>query len=70
MLLGRLYVLGLAIAGEEGVRDVVKNFLADFDITLGLSGLRSVQELNPSLLANSKQPIDIRCLFKSVSRQR
>ena len=54
VLLGRLYVWGLAIAGEDGVRDVVKNFLADFDITMGLSGLRSVRELNPSLLANSK----------------
>jgi lactate 2-monooxygenase len=39
VLLGRLYLWGLAIAGEQGVRDVVQNFLADFDLTLGLSGL-------------------------------
>jgi len=50
VLLGRLYVWGLAIAGEQGVRDVVQNFLADFDLTMGLSGLRSLKELDPSML--------------------
>jgi len=50
VLLGRLYVYGLAIAGEEGVRDVVRNFLADFDLTLALSGHRSCAELNSSTL--------------------
>jgi len=50
VLLGRLYVWGLAIGGEQGVRDVVQNFLADFDLTMGLSGLRSLKELAPSIL--------------------
>lgn len=50
VLLGRLFVWGLAIAGEEGVRNVVQNFIADFDITLGLSGFCSAKELNPSIL--------------------
>jgi len=50
VLLGRLYVWGLAIGGEQGVRDVVQNFLADFDLTMGLSGLRSLKELDPSIL--------------------
>jgi len=50
VLLGRLYLWGLAIAGEQGVRDVVQNFLADFDITMGLAGFRSVRELNQSML--------------------
>ncbi len=53
VLLGRLYLWGLAIAGEEGVRDVVKNFLADFDITMGLSGFRSVKDLNRSVLSRT-----------------
>jgi lactate 2-monooxygenase len=38
VLLGRLYVWGLAVGGEQGVRDVVQNFLADLDLTMGLSG--------------------------------
>jgi lactate 2-monooxygenase len=50
VLLGRLYVWGLAVAGEQGVCDVVQNFLADLDLTLGLSGFRSVRELVPSVL--------------------
>jgi isopentenyl diphosphate isomerase/L-lactate dehydrogenase-like FMN-dependent dehydrogenase len=50
VLLGRPYVYGLAIDGEAGVREVVKNFLADFDLTLALSGQDSVAELDESVL--------------------
>lgn len=50
VLLGRLYIWGLAVAGEQGVRDVVQNFLADFDLTLGLSGYRSCGELDQAAL--------------------
>jgi lactate 2-monooxygenase len=53
VLLGRLYIWGLAVAGEEGVRDVVLNFLADLDINLGLCGFTSLRELNPSVLVRS-----------------
>ncbi|MGC1450358.1 MAG: lactate 2-monooxygenase [Candidatus Sulfotelmatobacter sp.] len=54
VLLGRLYVWGLAIAGEQGVRDVVQNFLADLDLTMGLSGFRSVKELDKSILTPAR----------------
>ena len=40
VLLGRPYVYGLALSGEAGVRDVIRNFVADFDLTLALSGCR------------------------------
>jgi lactate 2-monooxygenase len=50
VLLARLYIWGLAIAGEQGVRDVVQNFLADLDLTMGLAGFRSVKELDASAL--------------------
>jgi len=50
VLLGRLYLWGLAVAGEQGVRDVVQNFLAEFDLTLGLSGYKSCRELDASAL--------------------
>ncbi|HZQ69207.1 MAG TPA: lactate 2-monooxygenase [Terriglobales bacterium] len=45
VLLGRLYIWGLAVAAEQGVRDVVLNLVADFDLTLGLSGWKSCREL-------------------------
>lgn len=50
VLLGRLYIYGLAIAGEAGVREVVQNFVGDFDLTLALSGYRSCGELSEAAL--------------------
>ena len=50
VLLGRPYVYGLALAGEAGVREVVTNFMADFDLTMGLAGCRSVGEIGPDAL--------------------
>ena len=38
--IGRPYGYGLAIAGEAGVREVLQNFKADFDLTMGLAGCR------------------------------
>jgi isopentenyl diphosphate isomerase/L-lactate dehydrogenase-like FMN-dependent dehydrogenase len=48
--IGRPYVWGLAVAGEEGVREVIRNLRADLDLTLGLSGHASVRELGPDAL--------------------
>ena len=48
--LGRPYAYGLGIAGETGVREVVRNVLAELDITLGLAGLTSVTELDRDAL--------------------
>ena len=45
VLLGRPYAYGLAIAGEAGVREVLANVRAEFDLTMGLAGCRSVAEI-------------------------
>jgi lactate 2-monooxygenase len=50
VLLGRPYVHGLALDGEAGVREVIRNLVADFDLTMALSGYRSVSELGPQSL--------------------
>ena len=50
VLLGRLYAWGLAVGGEAGVREVLLNFLADFDLTVGLSGCASVTDVRLDLL--------------------
>jgi lactate 2-monooxygenase len=47
VLIGRPYVYGLAIAGRTGVREVIENLAADFDLTMGLAGRRSVDEIGP-----------------------
>lgn len=54
VLLGRLYTWGLAVAGEHGVRDVLLNLLADFDLTLALSGCTSCRDLDSSVLSDSR----------------
>lgn len=54
VLLGRLYTWGLAVAGEQGVRDAVQNLLADFDLTLALSGYTSCRSLDPTALSSSE----------------
>ncbi len=50
VLLGRPYAYGLALGGEAGVRHVVRGVLADFDLTLGLSGHRTPGDLSPDSL--------------------
>jgi len=50
VLLGRLYMWGLAVAGEEGVRDVLLNLVADLDLTMALSGCTCCRELDASAL--------------------
>jgi lactate 2-monooxygenase len=46
VLLGRPYVYGLALAGADGVREVLANLLADLDLTLGLAGRRAVTDVD------------------------
>jgi lactate 2-monooxygenase len=53
VLIGRPYVYGLAIAGRAGVREVIENFNADFDLTMGLAGCRSIAEIGPESLAGA-----------------
>ena len=45
VLLGRPYVYGLAIAGEAGVREVLRNIQGEFDLTMGLAGCKNVAEI-------------------------
>jgi len=51
VLIGRLFLYGLAAAGEAGVRRVLDNLAGDLDFTLGLCGLRSIEEVDRSLLS-------------------
>ena len=48
--IGRPYAYGLAVAGQDGVREVVRNHIAELDLTLGLAGHRSIAELGPETL--------------------
>jgi lactate 2-monooxygenase len=50
VLIGRPYVFGLAIAGSDGVREVIENLRADFELTMALAGCRSIEEISPDAL--------------------
>jgi isopentenyl diphosphate isomerase/L-lactate dehydrogenase-like FMN-dependent dehydrogenase len=54
VLIGRPYAFGLGIAGERGVREVIQNFIAELDLTLGLAGCTSVFELDPQMLQRDR----------------
>ena len=50
--IGRPYVYGLAVAGEQGVREVLQNMLADFELTMGLAGCKNVSEIGRENIAS------------------
>ena len=50
VLLGRPYVYGLAVAGQPGVEEVIRNFMADFDLTMGLAGCGSIEAIDRETL--------------------
>lgn len=53
VLLARPWVYGLALGGQAGVEHVLRAFLADLDLQLGLSGHASVAELSRESLAQA-----------------
>ncbi|KAF4314048.1 FMN-dependent dehydrogenase [Botryosphaeria dothidea] len=55
VFVGRLWVWGLSIMGEHGVRHVMKSLLADFDILLNVAGFQTVEQIDKSAL-ESYQP--------------
>jgi isopentenyl diphosphate isomerase/L-lactate dehydrogenase-like FMN-dependent dehydrogenase len=50
VLLGRPFAWGLALAGEEGVRQVISDVMGEFDLTLGLTGHTAVGQLSKDVL--------------------
>jgi lactate 2-monooxygenase len=53
VLVGRPYVYGLAIGGEAGAEAVLRNLIAEFDLSLGLSGNTSIADLTPAMLTRT-----------------
>jgi lactate 2-monooxygenase len=44
--IGRPYAYGLAINGSQGVYEVIRNFAADFELTMALAGCSTLKEIN------------------------
>ncbi len=50
VFLGRPFAFGLAVAGERGVREVIRHVLAELDVTLGLAGQVKVRDVSQDAL--------------------
>ena len=50
VLVGRPYVYGLGLGGEDGVRHVLRSLLAELDLSMALSGCASYADLTPEIL--------------------
>jgi lactate 2-monooxygenase len=53
VLLGRPYAYGLAVGGQAGVEAVIRNLMAETDLTFALVGARDVGELDGTWIAAS-----------------
>lgn len=51
--IGRPYVYGLAIAGAEGVSEVLRNIAAELDLTMALTGCTSLADVTVDRLVHS-----------------
>ncbi|MGH2710515.1 MAG: lactate 2-monooxygenase [Actinomycetota bacterium] len=56
VLLGRPYAFGLGVGGEDGVKHVIRSFLAEMELTMALSGLTRVSEIDHSVLEPTPLP--------------
>lgn len=54
--IGRPYMYGLALAGEEGVRQVIRNLMADLDLTMTIAGCTDVDEIREGMLEPAPAP--------------
>jgi isopentenyl diphosphate isomerase/L-lactate dehydrogenase-like FMN-dependent dehydrogenase len=54
--LGRPYIWGLALEGQQGVETVLKMVLAELDLTLALCGYTSPDQLDPDALVDTRSP--------------
>ena len=48
--IGRPYALGLGVDGQRGVENVLLNMLSEFELTMALSGCRSVDEIDRNMI--------------------
>ena len=60
VLIGRPYVYGLALGGEEGVRHVLRSLCGEIVLNMHLVGLRTLDEVNREAIVKEED------LYKAV----
>jgi isopentenyl diphosphate isomerase/L-lactate dehydrogenase-like FMN-dependent dehydrogenase len=53
VFVGRLWIWGLSIMGETGVRHVMKGLLADLDILMNVAGIQNIGQIDRDLIGKS-----------------
>ncbi len=56
-LLGRPHVYGLALAGADGVRQVIDNLVAELDLIMGLTGVARVADIGRDQLRRAREAL-------------
>lgn len=56
VFVGRLWIWGLSIMGEVGVRHVMRSLLAEFDILMNVAGYQNISQITKDAL--EKEPRD------------
>jgi lactate 2-monooxygenase len=51
--IGRPYCYALAIGGQAGVEELLENWMADFELTMGLAGCKNVAEIEKEKILQS-----------------
>ncbi|KAJ5113399.1 hypothetical protein N7456_001933 [Penicillium angulare] len=59
VFVGRLWIWGLSIMGEDGVRHVMKSLLADLDILMGVAGFNGVEDFEKSILESGPKSYNL-----------
>ncbi|KAI9664579.1 MAG: hypothetical protein M1821_006025 [Bathelium mastoideum] len=54
VFVGRLWVWGLSIMGEHGVRHVMKSLLSELDILMNVAGFQNIGQFNRGMLGKQK----------------
>jgi isopentenyl diphosphate isomerase/L-lactate dehydrogenase-like FMN-dependent dehydrogenase len=55
VFVGRLWIWGLSIMGEPGVRHVMRSLLADLDILMNVAGITDINDIDKGLLQSLPQ---------------
>lgn len=55
VMVGRLWIYGLSIQGEVGVRHVMKSLLSEFDILMNVGGFRNIKEIDRSAIKHQTE---------------
>ena len=55
LVVGRPFMYGLTLGGQDGVEEQIRVILSDFEVTLGLSGYKNISEIQGNRSALVKE---------------